>query len=517
MRPIHRAARAFTLLFVCLHAPAQICETSGLVETIPVGNSGALGALGLAPDAQPRIGQPFALQVRNGQPGAAGCVALSTAQRILTLPALQAEFHPALPAAVGVFTLDANGAAGGLFGVPTLDPALCGIELFAQSIAADPTAPGGFAVSDALRMVIGGPAPRFVYAHMADATIRVYLTDPNGVPVGTHPGSPFATGGTPGIGSGPLFDNRRSMVEVNGVLYTANTESHDISALRIEADGSLTPLPGSPFPSGGGPFTYPRSLAVHPSLPLLYVAHDGNGILGIRAIAPDGSLSEAFPSIATRRQGMVNLAIGPSGQAMWASFRVFNGLSQQMRAFSLAADGNATDLGNFGPQWPFANVIAHPGGRHIYAATVPGFWGNQLVGVFGFEVNLSPTPTFPVLPGSPTTNTTEPALVTRDLIAGPAGNYVYVLNAENPGNPSSFPSVHAFSVDTDGELTSANIVPLPPASNATSVLALSADGARLYSVGEGLAGFTLDGRGGLALLGTSPPQGGIATGLVVAQ
>jgi 6-phosphogluconolactonase (cycloisomerase 2 family) len=77
------------------------------------------------------------------------------------------------------------------------------------------------------------------------------------------PGSPFLTGGSgffdPSFVLGP-FDVDQEMALYNDVLYAVNGGSNTISALRVDGDGSLRPLPGQPFTSGG---STPVSLGVH--------------------------------------------------------------------------------------------------------------------------------------------------------------------------------------------------------------------------------------------------------------
>src|SRR5205085_5471801 len=72
------------------------------------------------------------------------------------------------------------------------------------------------------------------------------------------PGSPFATGGTGVGGTGnPLQDaqwNSDQEVVINPeatLLFAVNGHSNNISAFNLNADGSLTPIAGSPFASGG--------------------------------------------------------------------------------------------------------------------------------------------------------------------------------------------------------------------------------------------------------------------------
>ena len=69
------------------------------------------------------------------------------------------------------------------------------------------------------------------------------------------PGSPFPTGGrgiTPTFNLGP-FDSDQEVIinREHTLLFAVNGGSDSIAVFHIEPDGSLTPVDGSPFPSGG--------------------------------------------------------------------------------------------------------------------------------------------------------------------------------------------------------------------------------------------------------------------------
>jgi 6-phosphogluconolactonase (cycloisomerase 2 family) len=70
------------------------------------------------------------------------------------------------------------------------------------------------------------------------------------------PGSPFPAGGS-GVGNpgqllGPLDSDDQLRFSADGkFLLAVNSGSHTIAVLKIGNDGTLAPVPGSPFPSGG--------------------------------------------------------------------------------------------------------------------------------------------------------------------------------------------------------------------------------------------------------------------------
>jgi 6-phosphogluconolactonase (cycloisomerase 2 family) len=91
------------------------------------------------------------------------------------------------------------------------------------------------------------------------------------------PGSPFLTGGQGPPGQTFFAPPRLAYATASGrFLFAANEGSHDVSVLRILPDGSLRPVPQSPFPSGG---QGPAPLAIHPGGGLVAVANNRSGNL----------------------------------------------------------------------------------------------------------------------------------------------------------------------------------------------------------------------------------------------
>jgi hypothetical protein len=70
------------------------------------------------------------------------------------------------------------------------------------------------------------------------------------------PGSPFLTGGTgvvdPSLKLGP-FDSDQNVIAnpEHTLLFAVNSGSNSVAVFHIESDGSLVAVNGSPFPSGG--------------------------------------------------------------------------------------------------------------------------------------------------------------------------------------------------------------------------------------------------------------------------
>ena|SRR5579871_895346 len=136
----------------------------------------------------------------------------------------------------------------------------------------------------ALTGMIAGPQAVAAHSEHQDVVGHVYVND-NTAPVNTiagfdrHadgtltplPGSPFTAGG---MGAGSIIGSQGALqLSSNGrFLLAVDAGSNQISVLRVHDDGSLQPVHGSPFSSGG---TKPVSIAVHDDL--VYVANTGAG------------------------------------------------------------------------------------------------------------------------------------------------------------------------------------------------------------------------------------------------
>src|SRR5262249_16234073 len=139
----------------------------------------------------------------------------------------------------------------------------------------------------------GGAPPLFVFTDnnvFGPNTVSAYKVGGSGVltPV---PGSPFSTGGL-GSGGGFFASARITTAVVGKFLYVANDGSDDVSAFSIDAQtGVLTPVSGSPFDTGGAAGGQGLSLAATPDNQFLYSANGFSQDITTFGINPDGSLT----------------------------------------------------------------------------------------------------------------------------------------------------------------------------------------------------------------------------------
>ncbi len=289
-------------------------------------------------------------------------------------------------------------------------------------------------------------------------------------------------------------------------LVTAGTASMGISVLRVAEDGTLTTVPGSPFPTGFGIL----SLVVAPDGRTVYVPHAGDfGVSGYRlddngalhpipgaditvggpptaaALSPDGTQLfvvvggapghvESFtvtssgaltatgaPTVPVDGFSAVGMArVDPSGRFL----RVVTYLGNTMSDYAIAPDATLTPLGatavEFGPVAPGFT----PDGRFLYVSNEFGF---DLSGfAVGENGQLTPTPGSPY----PTHGVPHGAVPTAD------GKRLYVPNAMGT-------SITGFDVHDDGRLTELPGSPYAgPGGTLPGQVALHPDGRTLYLV-----------------------------------
>jgi 6-phosphogluconolactonase (cycloisomerase 2 family) len=117
-----------------------------------------------------------------------------------------------------------------------------------------------------LALAVAAPGTAWAESSKATGVVYVESNDPTGNAIfafNRHPdgsltplpGSPFAAGGrgiTPTFALGPFDSDQNVIVNADHtLLFAVNGGSDTIAVFRINGDGSLTPVDGSPFPSGG--------------------------------------------------------------------------------------------------------------------------------------------------------------------------------------------------------------------------------------------------------------------------
>jgi 6-phosphogluconolactonase len=257
-------------------------------------------------------------------------------------------------------------------------------------------------------------------------------------------GSPFAAGGA-GTGAGIGSQGALQVTSDGKYLLAVDAGSNQISVLRINSDGELSPVGGGPVSSGG---SKPVSIAVHGNL--VYVANAGDGGSNYTGFTlnPGGHLRALEDST-------VPLPDGSSPGDV-----LFNG------------DGTRLVGARVGTSLIDSFTVGGDG-RLTAAAASP--FPAQGLGPFGSEFR----------PTDPT--------------------QLFVSNAHNVGPGTG--TISAFSDAADGTLTSISSSPFSDLQTAPCWVEISHDGQILFTVNtasNSISRFAIAADGSLSLLGSTP-------------
>jgi len=256
------------------------------------------------------------------------------------------------------------------------------------------------------------------------------------------PGSPFTVGGA-GTGTGIGSQGALQITSNGKYLLAVDAGSNQISVLRINDDGELNPVGGGPVSSGG---VKPVSIAVHGSL--VYVANAGDG----------GSNYTGF-------------TLNPGGH-----LRPIAGSTVALPAGSSPGD-----------------VLFNSDGTRLIGAEVgPSVIDSFVVGANGL-LTAAPGSPFAAQGPGPFGSEFRPADPTQ----------LFVSNAHGgPGNGT----ISAFSDGSDGTLTSIGTSPFPDFQTAPCWVEISHDGQFLFTVNtasNSISRYAIAGDGSLSLLGST--------------
>ena len=198
------------------------------------------------------------------------------------------------------------------------------------------------------------------------------------------PGSPFATGGNGGGGS-VFAANRITTTVVKNFLFAGNGGSDNVSAFSIDPlTGILTTVPGSPFATGGVAGLNGMSLTVTPDEKFLIVANGSSLNITVFSIAANGALSPVAGSPFASGAG------GPLASAKVTSDGKFLAVSSSPGSvfmFSISATGVLTPAGSPTLATGAAGIDCNCASTQLFVAL--GGVANSRVDVF--DIGLSGT------------------------------------------------------------------------------------------------------------------------------
>jgi hypothetical protein len=325
-------------------------------------------------------------------------------------------------------------------------------------------------------------------------------------------GSPFLAGGS---GTGTIVGSQGALqvTEDGRYLLAVDAGSNQISVLRIRPDGSLRQVEGSPVWSSG---IEPVSIAVHGGL--VYVANEGNGTSGSNYtgftlnagghLTPISGSTFALPNTANPGDILFN---STGTNLVGAEVGTTAPSTFLIDSFVVGSDGRLTPAAGS----PFAAEAAGPFGSefspanpaHLYVSNAHGGAGNGSVSAF----NVSASGAVTSIAGSPYADgQTAPCWVeiSHD------GQYLFTVNTGST-------SISSYRIHADGSMTYLTTTTFKSGAGIRPFDArLDPAGGELYVVDAALkavSGFAVSG-GNLSELSSSPyalPAGATPFGIVV--
>lgn len=307
----------------------------------------------------------------------------------------------------------------------------------------------------------------FVYTNndRAPNSVSAFVAAPNGS-LSPVPGSPFLTGGN-GAAGGFFSANRITAAVVKSFLYAVNSGSNTVTAFLIDpATGALSPVPGSPFATGGVSGGAGVSLTTTPDDKLLVAANGTSRTITVFSIAANGGLSPVAGS------PFPTGAAGPLANATVTSDAQFLAVTSapgNIMMFSISATGALTPVPGFPlPASGAAGIDCNCASTQLYVAL--NGTASARVDVF----DIGPTGSLSRIAGSPFTG---PGSNSNVAVLSPDDGKLFVSNQGTN-------SVTAFNVAANGSLTTVPGSPFPaPGAFAPSGMATNQAGTLLYSAG----------------------------------
>jgi 6-phosphogluconolactonase len=308
------------------------------------------------------------------------------------------------------------------------------------------------------------------------------------------PGSPFPTGGN-GAGGGLVAVNRITVVK--DFMYAANTGTNTVSAFGINpATGVLTPVPGSPFLTGGVADGIGMSLTATPDDQFLIAVNGLSRTITVYSIAANGALSQVAGSpFSSGASGiLVNAKVTPDGKFLAVSS------PGSVSTFSVSAAGGLTPA----PGSPLsddgaAGIDCNCASTQLYVALNGAAFSK--VDVFDISLNGA----LSRIAGSPFTG---PGVDSNVPLLSRDDSKLFV--SDQGSN-----AVTVFNVAASGSLTVAPGSPfLVPGAVAPSGMATNQAGTLLYTAAFNnlISGFSIAANGALTPVPGSPFSNGFPGG-----
>jgi 6-phosphogluconolactonase len=295
-----------------------------------------------------------------------------------------------------------------------------------------------------------------------------------------------STGGSPVVGHVYVNDNTK--------------ETNTIGAFDRHADGTLTPLAGSPFVAGGAGsgsgLSDQGAIQITPDGRFVIAVDPGSNQVSVLRIHPGGSLS------------LVSHGVVSSGGTLPDSVAVFGNLVYVANSGTGDANYTGFRLGSNGRLFPIPGSTVSLAANAAPADVLFNGTGTKLVGT---EVGTSVIDSFTV--GFDGLLTTAPGSPFTAQGLGPFGSefrptnpdQLFVSNAHNVGAGTG--TISAYTDSPNGTLTPIGASPFADLQTAPCWIEITHDGQFLFAVNTGsgeISRYQIAPDGTLSLLGSTP-------------
>jgi 6-phosphogluconolactonase len=288
---------------------------------------------------------------------------------------------------------------------------------------------------------------------------------------------------------------------VGHVYVNDNTKgTNTIGAFDRHADGTLTPLAGSAFPTGGAGTGTGLS-----EQGAIQITSDGRFVIAVDAGSDQVSVLRIHPDGSLR---LVSHGVVSSGGAQPDSVAVFGDLVYVANSGTGDANYTGFRLGSNGRLFPIPGSTVSLAANAAPADVLFNGTGTKLVGT---EVGTSVIDSFTVgfdgrltkAPGSPFTAQGLGPFGSEFRPTNP--DQLFVSNAHNVGAGTG--TISAYTDSRDGTLTSIGASPFADDQTAPCWIEITHDGQFLFTVNTGsgeISRFSIAPDGSLTLLGSTP-------------
>src|SRR5437588_4438536 len=305
------------------------------------------------------------------------------------------------------------------------------------------------------------------------------------------PGSPFSLGASC---TSPSCTAEGLSITPNAQhLYVSTFGTQDVRGFNIVPGGGVAPVPGSPFATGSTPL----GNAPAPDGSHLFVWNHGNAV-GVWTIASNGSLAQIpgspFP-VSTRHTRPFAGSVAPSGNFLYVPDE--NPNPSTVTGYSVAASGSLNIVQTIPTGHnPFGSAIT-PDGKFFYVSAPEADPGYPNGSIIMYAVN----PATGLLTEIGTRVNPAPGNHPLEMAITPDGKFLYVATRVTS-------TVNAYAINQiTGTLSPVPGQPFATGGTNGKALAVTPDGRRLYVANQGsnnVSGFDVAVDGSLSSIPGSP-------------